>query len=108
MNTISRVRLIQPMTIKGTMYHPGAVIRIPVSALSKLAGKVEPLDIPPEPEPPPAPPPRPQLPDLPAIGMQADGTCFCCKGRDWWRSKVKMTCRRCHPPAPGAEIITKR
>ena len=30
--------------------------------------------------------------------------CFNCKGQDLWRSRHGVTvCRRCHPPAPGAE-----
>jgi len=31
-------------------------------------------------------------------------TCYCCKGTDFWLSIHGGTvCRRCHPPAPGAE-----
>lgn len=31
-------------------------------------------------------------------------TCFTCRGADWWDSTAGQTvCRRCHPPAPGAE-----
>lgn len=29
--------------------------------------------------------------------------CFSCWGSDYWTSRAKMVCRRCHPPAPGVE-----
>ena len=32
--------------------------------------------------------------------------CFCCRGSDFWQSAhdpERWVCRRCHPPAPGAE-----
>jgi len=34
-------------------------------------------------------------------------TCYCCKGTDYWLAGTvkypNWVCRRCHPPAPGAE-----
>lgn len=32
-------------------------------------------------------------------------SCYGCGGRDWWRARIggHLVCRRCHPPAPGAE-----
>lgn len=32
-------------------------------------------------------------------------TCFSCWGRDFWRGSGAVVCRRCHPPAPGAEVL---
>lgn len=29
--------------------------------------------------------------------------CFSCRGIDFWRGSSAIVCRRCHPPAPGAE-----
>lgn len=29
--------------------------------------------------------------------------CYVCRGGDFWIGTGKMTCRKCHPPAPGAE-----
>lgn len=29
--------------------------------------------------------------------------CFACGGLDFWRGRGLKACRRCHPPAPGAE-----
>ena len=35
--------------------------------------------------------------------------CYCCKGSDYWLAGTEQyphwVCRRCHPPAPGAERI---
>ena len=33
-------------------------------------------------------------------------TCYACRGTDFWVGTGKVTCRRCHPPAPGAEVLT--
>jgi hypothetical protein len=33
-------------------------------------------------------------------------TCYTCRGTDFWVGRRKVTCRRCHPPAPGAEVLT--
>jgi len=44
--------------------------------------------------------------DRPLSGIEATGSRKCCAcGRtDWWRSQHDVTvCRKCHPPAPGAE-----
>ena len=32
--------------------------------------------------------------------------CYTCHGTDFWIGTGKVTCRRCHPPAPGAEAPT--
>lgn len=32
--------------------------------------------------------------------------CFCCGSTDFWRGVGLVVCRRCHPPAPGAEVLT--
>lgn len=35
--------------------------------------------------------------------------CYCCKGKDYWLAGTEQyphwICRKCHPPAPGAEKI---
>jgi len=35
--------------------------------------------------------------------------CYCCKSTDFWTGGTekypKLICRKCHPPAPGAERI---
>jgi hypothetical protein len=33
-------------------------------------------------------------------------TCYACRGTDFWAGTGKVVCRRCHPPAPGAEVLT--
>lgn len=33
-------------------------------------------------------------------------TCFSCWGSDFWQGSGAVVCRRCHPPAPGAEVLT--
>lgn len=30
--------------------------------------------------------------------------CYSCWGSDFWQSRGGVVCRRCHPPAPGAEV----
>ncbi len=30
--------------------------------------------------------------------------CLCCRGIDFWQGRGAVVCRRCHPPAPGAEV----
>lgn len=32
-------------------------------------------------------------------------TCFSCWGVDFWQGSGAVVCRRCHPPAPGAEVL---
>lgn len=32
--------------------------------------------------------------------------CFSCGGTDFWRGSGVVACRKCHPPAPGAEVLT--
>ena len=33
--------------------------------------------------------------------------CYACRGTDFWSGAgATTTCRRCHPPAPGAEVVT--
>ena len=32
--------------------------------------------------------------------------CFSCGSTDFWRGVGLVVCRRCHPPAPGAEVLT--
>lgn len=33
-------------------------------------------------------------------------TCFSCWGSDFWQGTGALVCRRCHPPALGAEVLT--
>jgi hypothetical protein len=30
--------------------------------------------------------------------------CYVCRGSDFWQGSGAVVCRRCHPPAPGAEV----
>ena len=32
--------------------------------------------------------------------------CYSCRGSDFWRGRGVVVCRRCHPPVPGAEVLT--
>lgn len=48
----------------------------------------------------PGPGPVPRL-----FGRREDGSCSACGSRDTWRSRWKTTCRVCHPPAPGTEMV---
>jgi len=64
-------------------FHPGQLIRLRKEQFTRLQGKVEPVNN-----------------DNPPKVL----TCYCCRGSDFWLSIYdKWTCRRCHPPAPGAE-----
>lgn len=38
-------------------------------------------------------------PDAPVV-------CYTCRGSDFWIGSGAVVCRRCHPPAPGAERAT--
>lgn len=41
-------------------------------------------------------------------GSPPEGTpCYSCHGNDYWQSRITgdAICRKCHPPAPGAELI---
>lgn len=33
--------------------------------------------------------------------------CLTCRGADFWRGRGLVVCRRCHPPAPGAEVTPR-
>lgn len=63
----------------------GRIVSIPDHLLERLRGKVEPV---------------PVLPP----GMSP---CHCCKGVDYWLAGTERyphwICRKCHPPAQGAE-----
>ncbi len=41
-----------------------------------------------------------------ALSLQPDGTCWCCKGDNWWLSRYGvLACAACHPPAhPGLVV----
>lgn len=40
------------------------------------------------------------------LGAAPDTLCWCCRGTDFWVSQYRpKICRRCHPPAPGAEVV---
>lgn len=36
----------------------------------------------------------------------APPVCFSCWGSDFWQGSGAVVCRRCHPPAPGAEVLS--
>lgn len=44
-------------------------------------------------------------PDSPA-DRGAPVVCYVCRGSDFWAGFGTVVCRRCHPPAPGAESST--
>jgi len=47
---------------------------------------------------------------IPAMSP-ANRVCRCCNGTDFWDSAVQeniSVCRKCHPPAPGAERISPK
>lgn len=48
--------------------------------------------------------PRP-VPEIRALPAQPV-VCFSCWGSDFWQGTGALVCRRCHPPAPGAEVLT--
>lgn len=43
------------------------------------------------------------------ITSQQNHLCYCCKGTDFWLAGTEehphWECRKCHPPAPGAELV---
>lgn len=41
-----------------------------------------------------------------AVVTAAPLVCFSCWGGDFWQGSGAVVCRRCHPPAPGAEVLT--
>ena len=76
--------VIKEFKRRGELQTIGSVIEITEEAVSLLAGYVEAV---------------PTLPD------DEPSPCFCCHGQDYWLSRINgdSICRRCHPPAPGAE-----
>ena len=36
-------------------------------------------------------------------GFGPRAPCLVCQGEDFWKGTGPLICRRCHPPAPGAE-----
>lgn len=50
----------------------------------------------------PEPSPTLQVPSE-APSAPATPTCINCRGTDFWQGSGAVVCRRCHPPAPGAE-----
>lgn len=40
------------------------------------------------------------------IHVSPNMTCYWCGSSDLWQGDDRMICRRCHPPAPGAEKVT--
>lgn len=42
--------------------------------------------------------------DAARASAPADVVCFSCWGSDFWQGSGAVICRRCHPPAPGAEV----
>lgn len=49
---------------------------------------------------------RGSVPNLTAPPALAVVVCFSCQGVDFWQGTGALVCRRCHPPAPGAEVPT--
>ena len=109
-----QVEAIVSFKVRGELITPGMVLNIQPEALPKLANRVKPLtpliEI--------CPPEAVELFEERAGVMEYDGglprqtaekraaelICLWCKSTDFWFSiHSKWTCRRCHPPAPGAE-----
>ena len=87
-----KCQVIKQFIRRGVSHHPGSIINVPESMLLKMAGFVEVV----------------ATADsyVPASIPTPTRTCFCCKGDDFWQSAVQenhSVCRKCHPPAPGAE-----
>ena len=79
---VMRVRILEPLTIRGRELPAGQIIVIPDRLFERLQGKVEPI------------------PALLRI------VCYWCRGKDFWESARvpgRWVCRICHPPAPEAE-----
>jgi hypothetical protein len=77
-----KVKAVTAFKIRGELITPGTILKIQPEALPKLTGKVEPVKQP------------------------AKLICPCCRGKDfWWSWDGRPICRRCHPPAPGAEAL---
>lgn len=45
----------------------------------------------------------PAAPDTPTTVV-----CYTCRASDFWPGSGAVVCRRCHPPAPGAECRTSK
>lgn len=97
---------------------PGSIIDVPAEMLTELVDFVRPVGSGPhapqdrsrETTPPPdAGRTETKASTVPGQHKAApvDGSpkCFACGGREWWKSVHGVTvCRRCHPPAPRAEL----
>lgn len=78
-----QVETIAAFKLHGEIIQPGTVLEIPLEAFEKLKGKVAAV--------------HPETAKL---------ICYCCKSTDFWLSiHGRMICRKCHPPAPGAEVM---
>lgn len=89
-----KVRTLEPLNTPQGEIPAGRIISIPDNLLERLRGKVEPLPSP--------------APSTTATERGAHrAPCYCCKGTDYWLAGTgkypHWICRKCHPPAPGAE-----
>jgi hypothetical protein len=50
--------------------------------------------------------PTPVLKNHAPSEMSGAVVCYSCWGSDFWQGSGAVVCRRCHPPAPGAEVLT--
>ena len=81
-----RVKALCEIPTKKGIIRQGEIVVIPETVLEKLKGKVEPI-----------------------MSGSAKLICYWCKSTDFWRGGTprhpKWICRKCHPPAPGAEVM---
>jgi hypothetical protein len=77
-----QVKVITPFKIRGEIIPLGTVLRVPAESMPKLAGRVVPIRTEP-----------------------AKLICYWCHSTEFWLSIYGRTiCRKCHPPALGAEV----
>lgn len=91
-----RVRTLLEIQTPQGIIPTGQILTISDAAFKRLAGKVEPIHQ-----------AQPQ-PAGGANGPRAIRKCSWCGSSDMWRvnwpHEIIYRCRKCHPPAPGAEL----
>jgi hypothetical protein len=88
-----KVKVISELSSAKGIIPVGRIIEVSPALLAKLQGKVEPVGS--------------TIPPAVYRPESARTTCYTCRGSDYWVSRydAALRCRKCYPPAPGAEKV---
>ena len=102
--TITKSNATFPPPIYHQKLHDGITVTLPLLGEHVKAPR---QDQPPEKEAPPLARPAETVTRA-GIVFATPPRCYACKSTDLWLSRYGVTtCRQCHPPAPGAEAVTR-